>query len=63
MSGAKRADFAIRRIDEFFETEARLTEEDRIRAGAQWGVEHGFLTADEALEVERLGHIALQPDL
>lgn len=57
MYGRRRADFAVQRIDDFFEQEAQLSAEDRYREGLQYGVDHGFMTAEEALEAERLFHL------
>jgi hypothetical protein len=53
MSGPHRTDEITERIDTFFDTESRLTEEDKLRYGLKSGVEHGILTQDDADECER----------
>jgi hypothetical protein len=40
----------IRIVDEYFDTEAHKTEEEKLREGLVYGMEHGILTADDASE-------------
>lgn len=40
-------DDIVQRIDTFFKTEAELSEEDRLLAGFEWAIEHGFMTPEE----------------
>lgn len=53
LHGAQLADYAIQRVDQFFELEERTSEEDKLRYGLQYGVEHGFLTEEDAIACER----------
>lgn len=48
-------DEMIRRIDQ------RLSEETSLHDGLVWGVEHGFLSADEAEACEKAFHEAYVP--
>lgn len=50
---SRRANEAVSHIDEFFALEERTSEEDKLRYGLRYGVEHGILTEDEAIECER----------
>lgn len=40
-------DDIVQRIDIFFKTEAELSAEDRLLAGFEWAIEHGFMTPEE----------------
>lgn len=53
LHGAELADYSIRQIDTFFETESRLSEEEKLLEGLQWGIEHNFITEIEADECLR----------
>lgn len=57
LHGGALADFAIERIDTFFETERLVSEEDRYRGGLEWAKEHGWITDEQALFLERDYHL------
>lgn len=48
LHGAKLADYAVERVEEFFRTEESLSEYERLVAGLEMGVARGILTSDEA---------------
>lgn len=59
LHGGELADFAIHQIDTFFAAEALVTEEDKYRAGLGWALEHGWITDEQALFLERDNHLHL----
>lgn len=44
----ERSQQAVDRIDDFFETESRVTEEEKLRAGIECGLRMGIFTEQEA---------------
>lgn len=47
----KRVDHAregIRIIDEFFDLDSKMSEEDKLHQGLSWAVEHGWMSQSEA---------------
>ena len=66
ISGHRRVDHAeegLRIIDEFFETEARLSEEDKFHAGIEWAKEHGWMSEAQGEYLEKDFHDSLAEPL
>jgi hypothetical protein len=63
LHGARLADYAVARIDEFFDLDASTTEAEKLHEGLVWGVEHGMMTEEEAQACEQAYHDHLRTDL
>ena len=52
----ERPEDIVERIDAWFETDRRMSEEDKLLDGLEWAKSHGFLDELECEEVLRLFH-------